>query len=85
MPFPVELYKGDYYRLAHSFEEHAVLTKDGWSEAKPAGHKYLPISAAGVPQSPTSSPAAKKPTEPASAAPSTPSVLKPPLTPPAKE
>lgn len=40
-----ELYKGDRYRVSWSIEEEATLKADGWSEDKPEGHAYIPLSA----------------------------------------
>jgi hypothetical protein len=40
----MELYKGDYYTVAHSVEEIKQLEDSGWSKEKPANHLYLPQS-----------------------------------------
>lgn len=45
MPYPVELYKDHFYRLVHGPEEHQQMVSDGWSEDRPEGHKYIPVSA----------------------------------------
>lgn len=44
MNFPIELFKDDYYRIAHGPEEYARLVGEGWQIDRPANHPYKPWS-----------------------------------------
>ncbi len=46
--FPHEMYKDGVYRCIWSVEEHANMTKLGWSDNPPEGVEHIPLSAAPV-------------------------------------
>ena len=45
LPYPREVYKGEYYRMTGGQEDHFKLLRDGWVDDLPAGHPYKPWTA----------------------------------------
>ncbi len=75
MEFPKELYNATHYRVVFSDEEMKKALLEGWQEAKPEHHPYVPVSAAG--------PATAKAMASASLAPPVAKPVVPPVAPPA--